>query len=295
MQQDKPRSKSTLTVLPRGAATQVQNKMGPRRTAAWRWDSSLETRSICPRRSVAWAANSTDNDSTRREALMTSSLLQCIELATGPGVKAAVIWLHGLGADGNDFVPIVPELKLPADLPVRFLFPNAPTRPVTINNGAVMRAWYDITFDGLERKADESGIRASQRALEQLIEREIERGVTSERVVLAGFSQGGAIALQTGVRYSRRLGGIMALSTYLPLASSLSGEANPANADVPIFMAHGAQDGMILPSLAKASRDKFLAHGYQVEWHEYPMPHSVCAEEVRDLSAWLQRILSHSV
>ena len=225
---------------------------------------------------------------------MTTPLLQCIELATGPHAKAAVIWLHGLGADGNDFVPIVPELKLPATLPVRFLFPNAPTRPVTINNGAVMRAWYDITFDGLERKADESGIRASEHALDQLIEREIERGIASERVVLAGFSQGGAIALQSGVRYTHRLGGIMALSTYLPLPNSLAAEANPANAQVAIFMAHGTQDGMIAPSLARASRDKLMAHGYPVEWHEYPMAHSVCADEVRDLSVWLQRVLSHS-
>jgi phospholipase/carboxylesterase len=178
---------------------------------------------------------------------------------------------------------------------VRFVFPHAPMMPVTINNGHVMRAWYDVSFGDLEgttRRADEKGVRASQTSVDRLIEREIERGITARNVVLAGFSQGGAIALQTGLRYPQRLAGIMALSTYLPLAENFAVEAAAVNKDVPIFYAHGTYDQVIALAMATASREKLVAAGYKVEWHEYPMQHSVCAEEVAAISAWLHKVLS---
>jgi phospholipase/carboxylesterase len=210
-----------------------------------------------------------------------------VELSTGPDPKGTVIWMHGLGADGWDFVPIVRELPLAEGLDLRFIFPHAPTRPVTINNGYVMRAWYDIVQQDLGRKADEGGIRESQKAIDHLIQRERERGVAADRIVLAGFSQGGAIALQTGLRHPESLGGIVALSTYLPLEESLDREASAANKRVPIFMAHGSEDPIVPIDLALASRRKLEARGYELEWHDYPMPHSVCAEEVEALAGWL--------
>jgi phospholipase/carboxylesterase len=210
-----------------------------------------------------------------------------VELSTGPEPKGTVIWMHGLGADGWDFVPIVRELPLPEGLDLRFIFPHAPTRPVTINNGYVMRAWNDIVMQDLGRRADEHGIRESQKAIEHLVQRERERGVPTDRIVLAGFSQGGAIALQTGLRHPEPLGGIVALSTYLPLEESLDREASAANKRVPIFMAHGSEDPIVPIDLAAASRQKLEARGYDVEWHDYPMPHSVCAEEVEALAGWL--------
>ena len=219
-----------------------------------------------------------------------TELLDAIEIETGPGPRAAVIWMHGLGADGHDFEPIVPELALPDSLPVRFVFPHAPMRPVTINAGMVMRAWYDIAGQGGIRREDEQGVRASQRAIEALIEREKKRGLTAARIVLAGFSQGGAMALQTGLRHPERLAGLAALSSFLPLPDTLAAEASPANRDVPIFMAHGTHDPMIPLSRARDSRDRLLALGYRVEWHEYPVPHSVSAEEIADLSAWLRTV-----
>jgi len=202
-----------------------------------------------------------------------------------------VIWLHGLGADGHDFVDVVPELGLPARPGVRFVFPHAPMRPVTINGGYVMRAWYDIRDDDGVRREDPAGVRASQRAIEALIAREKERGVPAAAIVLAGFSQGGAMALHTALRHTERLAGVMALSCSLPLSDTLAGEAAPANRDVSIFMAHGTHDPMIPLARGHASRDRLLALGYRIEWHEYPMPHSVSGEEIADLSKWLRGVL----
>jgi len=214
--------------------------------------------------------------------------LETVEIATGREPRATVIWLHGLGADGHDFEPIVPELGMPASAAVRFVFPHAPLRSVTINGGAVMRAWYDVTGDA---RQDATGIRSSQVRVEALIARERARGVAARSIVLAGFSQGGAIALQTGLRHPERLAGILALSTYLPLPDTVANEAHAANRDAPIFMAHGVQDPLIPLSWAERSRDQLVALGYAVEWREYPMPHSVCAEEIEDVGAWLRRML----
>jgi phospholipase/carboxylesterase len=217
-------------------------------------------------------------------------LLPHVELATGPEPAGTVIWMHGLGADGWDFVPIVRELPLPESLVLRFIFPHAPERPVTINNGTVMRAWYDIAMNDIARLPDERGIRASQAEVEALIAREKTRGVDASRIVLAGFSQGGAIALQAGLRHPERLGGIVALSTYLPLQDSLAAEAAPANRATPIFMGHGTQDPIVPLALAEASAAALRTHGYDVEWHAWPMPHSVCAEEVQLLAEFLARV-----
>ena len=218
--------------------------------------------------------------------------LQTIELATGSDPAGSVIWMHGLGADGWDFVAIVRELPLPEELQLRFVFPHAPMRPVTINNGLVMRAWYDITQGDMGRAPDEPGIRESQAAVEALIAREKARGIAASRIVLAGFSQGGAIALQTGLRHAERLGGIVALSTYLPLAESLDAEGSGANKATPIFMAHGTEDPLIPVQLADDSRRSLELRGYAVEWLTYPMPHSVCAEEVEELGDFLARVFS---
>ena len=219
-----------------------------------------------------------------------SALLDAIQLETGRDPERSVIWLHGLGADGRDFVPIVGEIDLPPE-PIRFVFPHAPVQPVTINNGMSMRAWYDIVADDLARREDERGVRASQGLVEALIARERERGIPASRIVLAGFSQGGAISLQTGLRHPQRLAGIMALSTYVPIAATLEAERNRANADVPIFMAHGSQDPIIPLGHARRSRELLERLGYPVEWHEYVMPHSVSPHEIRDIGAWLRRVL----
>jgi phospholipase/carboxylesterase len=216
--------------------------------------------------------------------------LETIEIETGARPDAAVIWLHGLGADGRDFEPVVPELRLPARLAVRFVFPHAPVRPVTINQGMRMRAWYDIVQLGGGGE-DEAGIRASQQQLEGLIGREGSRGIAPQRIVLAGFSQGGAIALQTALRFRERLAGTLALSTYLPLAAKLAGERSTANQEAPIFMAHGTHDPMIPIDRAERSRDLLEKLGYRVQWHEYAMPHSVCTEEIPDIAAWLTQVL----
>jgi phospholipase/carboxylesterase len=224
-----------------------------------------------------------------------NTLLETIEIETAPKPSAAVIWMHGLGADGNDFAPIVPELRIANAPAIRFVFPHAPMMPVTINNGYVMRAWYDVSFGDLEGKtkqADEKGVRASQAAIEQLIAREVSRGIAAEKIVVAGFSQGGAIALQTGLRHAEKLAGIMALSTYLPLAQSLATEAAPANRSIPVFYAHGTHDAVIPMAMAKASREALLAAGYKIDWHEYPMQHSVCIEEIGDIGRWLSRVLA---
>ena len=216
--------------------------------------------------------------------------LETIEIETGAKPGAAVIWLHGLGADGRDFEPIVPELRLPASKPVRFIFPNAPQRPVTINMGMRMPAWYDILQlgGGVE---DEAGIRESQAAIEKLISIQKQQGIPARKIVLAGFSQGGAIALQTSLRQPERLAGVMALSTYLPLGAKLAAERQAINNDLPVFMAHGTFDPMIPMIRAMQSRDAMVGLGYPVEWREYPMPHSVCPEEIADIAAFLLRIL----
>ena len=215
--------------------------------------------------------------------------LPAIEIETGANPRHAVIWLHGLGADGHDFEPIVPELEVAR--PLRYVFPHAPVRPITINGGMAMRAWYDISGMEIAQRQDEAGIRASQGLLEGLIAREIERGIPAERIVLAGFSQGGAIALQTALRYPERLAGILALSTYLPLASTVEAERAGANQALPIFMAHGRFDDIIPLDRAQASRKHLEALGYAVEWHEYPMPHSVCPPEIAHIAAFLTRVL----
>jgi phospholipase/carboxylesterase len=220
-----------------------------------------------------------------------SDLLEAVEIEPATPARAAVIWMHGLGADGYDFAGVVPELDLKGMPPTRFVFPHAPMRPVTINQGHVMRAWYDIRDDGGARREDAAGVRASRLSIEALLARERTRGVPAARVVLAGFSQGGAMALHTGLRHSERLSGIMALSCSLPLADTLADEASPANRDVPVFMAHGTRDPMISLARAVAARDRLTELGYQVEWHDYPMPHSVCPEELAELSAWLRRVL----
>jgi len=217
--------------------------------------------------------------------------LEAIEHETAPSPRAAVIILHGLGADGNDFVPVAHELELAAVGAVRYVFPHAPTRPVTINGGYVMRAWYDILgLDARELREDERGLRESQRLVEALIEREKERGIPAARIVLAGFSQGCAMTLMTGLRYRERLAGLVGLSGYLPLAATTAAERHDTNRDVPIFLAHGTGDPVIPIARARQSRDALVAMGHAVEWHEYAMPHSLCAAEIVDLNRWLLRV-----
>ena len=222
----------------------------------------------------------------------TSNLLPTVEIETGSDPDYAIIWLHGLGADGNDFIPIINELEMVAKKEIRFIFPHAPMRPVTINAGYVMRAWYDIQGVNINSLEDETGIRDSQHAIDALIGNEINRGIASRNIVLIGFSQGGAIALQTGLRQENKLAGIMALSCYLPLSTTLSNEAHPANATIPIFMAHGTYDPVVPISLAITSRDKLYQANYTPDWHEYPMEHTVCAQEISDIDRWLLRILA---
>jgi len=213
-------------------------------------------------------------------------LLDCVEIATGEPVSASVVWLHGLGADGHDFEPIVPELRL-KDPAVRYVFPHAPVRPITLNMGMAMRAWYDIVSLDRSGPQDHAGIRDSERQVRALLARERERGVPSSRTILAGFSQGGAIALHTALRLSETLAGVVALSTWLPLSGTLDAEADPANAATQVFFGHGTEDPMVPASLGRGSHDLLAGRGQPVEWHDYPMPHAVCAQEIRDLRAWL--------
>ena len=219
-----------------------------------------------------------------------SETLPAIEIETKRKPSHAVIWLHGLGADGNDFVPVVKELKLPPP-GIRFVFPHAPMRPVTINGGFVMRAWYDIAYQELAFKEDERGLRESQKLIEELIVRENTRGIPSSRIVLAGFSQGGVLALQTGLRQSKLLAGLMALSSYLPMSPMIEVERNAASNSVPIFMGHGITDNIVPLALGRMSRDTLIKLGYEVDWHQYTMPHSVCPEELADIGVWLKRVL----
>ena len=221
---------------------------------------------------------------------------EVIEVDTAPNPTAAIIILHGLGADGNDFVPVAQELDLASVGPVRFVFPHGPMRPVTINGGYVMRAWYDILGTELgpggARSEDEAGLRASQALVDGLIANERTRGINANRIVLAGFSQGCAMTFMAGLRYPERLAGLLGMSGYLPLAASAATERSAANAGVPIFQAHGRADPVIALDRATASRDALLALGYPVEWHDYPMPHSVCAQEIVDMNRWLLKVLA---
>ncbi|WP_338051135.1 carboxylesterase [Propionivibrio soli] len=217
-------------------------------------------------------------------------LLPAIEMETGESPRFSIIWLHGLGADGSDFVPVVEELQLPAEYPIRFVFPHAPHIPVTCNGGYIMRAWYDIvSLDSRSRHVDDPGIRASCEAVGRLIERENERGVPSERVFLAGFSQGGAIAYTTALTYPHRLAGVIALSTYIPGPGRLAHEAAAANRGIACFAGHGSDDEVVAIDLGIAARNFLQQHGYPVEWHTYSMTHSVCQEELTDIGLWLTR------
>lgn len=216
------------------------------------------------------------------------SPLETVEITSGPNPTASVIWLHGLGADGHDFEPLVPYLAWPGAPAIRYVFPHAPVRPVTLNGGMPMRAWYDIlSLDG-ERGHDREGVGQSIRQVYALLEREEERGIAADRIILAGFSQGGAIALQVGLRCPRRLAGLIGLSTYLVFASELQDSLNEANRKTPVFLAHGTIDPMVLPAMGEAARKQLVALGLPVEWHTYPMPHSVCPEEISDIAGWLR-------
>jgi phospholipase/carboxylesterase len=223
---------------------------------------------------------------------MSLLLDDAIEIETAPQPSAGIIVLHGLGADGNDFVPFADQLGLQAVGPVRFVFPHAPVMPVTINNGYRMRAWYDILGTESQRREDEAGLRRSLAAVEALLAREESRGIPSSRIVLAGFSQGCAMALLAGLRHAKRLAGIVGMSGYLPLAAATEAERAHANALTPIFMAHGSYDNVVVPQRGRDSCALLRTLGYDVEWHEYPMAHSVCVEEVQDLNAWLLKVLA---
>jgi phospholipase/carboxylesterase len=217
-----------------------------------------------------------------------SDLLERIEVETGPSPTASVLWLHGLGADGHDFEPVVPELALPRALPVRFVFPHAPMRAVTVNAGMVMRAWYDIRVERGARIPDLDDLRRSEAHVGALIRRERERGMPARRIVLAGFSQGGALTLQAGLRYPERLAGLIALSCSLPMPEAAAAEAAPAGRGMGVFIAHGRHDDLVPAARGEQARDVLAGLGYAVTWREYPIPHSVSAEEIADISAWLQ-------
>lgn len=221
-----------------------------------------------------------------------TQLLDNIEIETAPNPTIAVVWLHGLGADGNDFVPLVRELDLTGLPGIRFVFPHANTMPMTINGGYVMRSWYDIVATDLTRREDEGGLRASQLQVEALIAREKARGIPASRIILAGFSQGCAMTLQTGLRHPEKLAGMLCLSGYLPLASVAGAERSEASLGTPIFMAHGVQDPVVPFARAEESRKVVEALGYQVEWHAYPMQHTLCLEEVQDISTWIRKVVA---
>lgn len=218
-------------------------------------------------------------------------MLDCIEIQPPGSASASVIWLHGLGASGHDFVPVVPELGLGKNHGVRFIFPNAPTRPVTVNNGLVMPAWYDITDLDIAARPDQNGIETSTVQINELIDLEIRAGIAPERIILAGFSQGGAVALHAGLLQGRPLAGIMALSTYLPLREAILSLDLDAHPDTSVFMGHGNQDPVVPVSLGHATRDFLSRLGYGIDWHEYPMAHQVCAPEIADIGTWLRSIL----
>lgn len=214
-----------------------------------------------------------------------------VQVETGPRPSASIIWLHGLGADGHDFESVIPELRLAPSPTIRFIFPHASFRPVTLNGGYIMRAWYDIAMSerGFEQNLEH--IRESEITVQGLIESEIRRGIAGDRILLAGFSQGGAMALHTGLRYSRRLAGILSLSAPVPHAETLLAEIHPVNAATPIFMAHGTEDSLIPFSMAQQTKQRLQARGLEVEWHSYAMGHTVSAEEIRDIARWFSRVL----
>lgn len=218
--------------------------------------------------------------------------LSCLELETADSPEFAVIWMHGLGADGSDFIPVIPELGLQTDAGIRFVFPNAPEMPVTCNDGYVMPAWYDIiSLDSTSRVVDEAGILHTRQQIRQLILRENQRGIPSSRIVLAGFSQGGAIAYTTALTHPERLAGIIALSTYIPSQNLIDGELIATNTGLPIFAAHGTEDDVVAPELGIRARDYLIGKSYPVTWQEYPMPHSLCIEEVLDIGEWLNQLI----
>lgn len=223
---------------------------------------------------------------------MDKTALEYIEVNPPGPPSASIIWLHGLGADGHDFAGIVPQLRLLKELSARFVFPHAPLRPITINQGYVMRGWYDIAQISIPMREDAIGLNTSAQLLDDLIQQEMQRGIDSRRIILAGFSQGGALALHTGLRYARPLGGIIALSAYLPLAASLSRTSQPVNAAIPIFMAHGDQDNVIALPIAEQSHKILKQQGYAVEWQLYTMAHSVCTQEILDIGGWINDVLS---
>jgi phospholipase/carboxylesterase len=223
---------------------------------------------------------------------MHDGYLEAVEINPGGEVRGTLFWLHGLGADGHDFESLIPELDIVERLGIRVVLPHAPKRPVTINGGTVMRAWYDIASMDFGAQQDSAGIRQSEQSLRQLIAGEEQRGVPANRIVLAGYSQGGAIVLHTGLRSDKPLAGILALSCYLPLADSLAGQASSENQTTPIMIVHGLQDPVVPIMLAEASRDALLSAGYPVEWHSYAMSHAVCPEEIRDIAGWLSGIFS---
>jgi phospholipase/carboxylesterase len=222
---------------------------------------------------------------------MNKPILDAVEVNPPGSPRACIIWLHGLGADGHDFEPLIPQLGLVDALGVRVVLPHAPPRPVTINSGMVMPAWYDISAADFSRGEDSEGIRESEQQLHALIQREVDNGIPTQRIVLAGFSQGGAIVLHTGLRYPQPLAGLLVLSSYLPLADTLAAEAAAANSKVPIMMAHGTHDPVVPVRLALQSRDRLQQLGYRVNWHSYPMQHALCPEEIGELRDWLQRRL----
>ncbi|GGX17954.1 alpha/beta hydrolase [Undibacterium macrobrachii] len=224
---------------------------------------------------------------------MTNTLLETVEIESGANPSAAIIWMHGLGADANDFVPIVKELDLRDCPAIRFIFPNAPQIPVTLNGGYIMRAWYDIAAAGtdINKREDESGLRQSQQQVEALITRENARGIATENIILAGFSQGCAMSLQTGLRHPQKLAGIMGLSGYVPLADKIAEERHPANQNTSIFLVHGTVDPVIPIQRAQQSRDLLVSLGYPVEWHDYWMQHSVSPQEIMDIGFWLRKVL----
>ena len=228
------------------------------------------------------------------KTIFMTELLPRIELETAPNPEATVIWLHGLGADGNDFAALVPELDLGDCPPIRFVFPHAPSIPVTVNGGYIMPAWYDILGVNLVDRQDAEGIKKSEQAVLALIANEVARGIPQERIVLAGFSQGCAMALHTGLRMAHRLGGIIALSGYLPLAGRFAAERHAANANTPIFMAHGTMDPVVVPARGEKSRDALVALGHPVQWHTYPMQHAVHPREISDISTFLRQVLKGS-
>lgn len=219
------------------------------------------------------------------------SPLSCIEIPATSNPKYSIIWLHGLGADGHDFEGIVPELSLNNAAHINFIFPNAPIQAVTINGGMQMRSWYDILEASLDREVAVDDIYLSSALLEQVIQKEIDKGINAENILLAGFSQGGVVALHTGLRYPQKIAGIMALSTYMPTTEQLKTERTVANNETPVFMAHGTMDPVVYPQIAKDSFNRLQAMNYPISWHEYPMQHSLCIEEINDISAFINRVL----